>query len=72
MYQDKFNWLEKVTAKTFAIIFHLLGEERFIHYVLSLVKLGESKFNSQDKKQIEYLRNNLEHLNFDNRRSRTS
>ena len=66
MYQDKFNWLEKVAAKTFATIFHLLGEERFIHYVLSLVKLGESKFNSQDKKQIEYLRNNLEYLNFDN------
>ena len=66
MYQNTFNWLEKVTAKTFAIIFHLLGKERFIHYVLSLVELGESKFNPRDRKQIEYLRDNLEHLNFNN------
>ncbi len=62
MYQDKFNWVEKFTSKTFAIIFNLLGEERFINYVFKLVRHGESKLTPSDKKQIEYLRNNLEYL----------
>ena len=61
-YQNKFNWLEKVTSKTFAIIFHLIGEDKFIRYIYKLVRLGESKFTSQDKKNIEYLRDNFEYL----------
>ncbi len=65
MYQGKFNWLEKVTSKTFAIIFNLLGEERFINYVLKLVRYGESRFTPSDKKQIEYLRGNLQYLDLD-------
>ena len=54
-----------MASKTLAIIFHLLGEDRFISYVYKLVRVGEGKFTSQDKKQIEYLRNNLNHLDFD-------
>jgi hypothetical protein len=62
MYQDKFNWLEKFTSKLLAIAFHVLGRERFIAYIYRLVTVGESKFTKLDKKQIEYLRNNLEYL----------
>ena len=65
MYQDKFSWLEKMTSKTLAKVFHLIGHERFISYVYGLVRLGESRFTPQDKKEIEYLRDNLEYLNFD-------
>ena len=65
MYQNKINWLEIRVSKTIAIIFHLLGEDKFISYILKLVSLGENKFTPQDKKQIDYLRSNLEYLDFD-------
>ena len=64
-YQNTLDWLDTMASKTIAIIFHLLGEEKFIRYIYKLVKLGENKFTSQDKKKIEYLRDNVEHLNFD-------
>lgn len=65
VYQNKFNWLEKTASKTLAKVFHLIGYERFNSYVYGLVKVGESKFTTQDKKEIEYLRSNFEYLDFD-------
>ena len=65
MYQDKFNWVEKMASKTLAKAFHLIGQERFISYIYRLVRIGESKFTPQDRKEIEYLKANLEHLHLD-------
>ena len=65
VYQGKINWLEKTTSKMIAIIFHLLGKDEFINYIFKLVRLGENKLTPRDKKQIEYLRDNLEYLDFD-------
>ena len=65
MYQNKFNWLETMASKTLAIIFHLLGNDRFICYMYKLVRLGEDKLTPKDRKTIEYLKANLEHLNLD-------
>jgi hypothetical protein len=62
MYQEKFNWLEKVTSKLLAIAYHVLGRERFIAYINRLVTVGENKLTKSDRKQIEYLRDNLEYL----------
>ena len=64
-HQTTFDWLEKMVSKNLAIVFNVIGSERFFDYILRLVKLGESKFTLQDKKKIEYLRDNLDYLNFD-------
>lgn len=64
-YQASFNWLERYVSKTLVKVFHVLGEKGFYSYIYKLIKLGESKFTPQDKKQIEYLRNNLEYLDLD-------
>lgn len=65
MCQNKLNWLEKMASKTLAKVFHLIGHERFISYVYGLVRLGESRFTPQDRKEIEYLKDNLDYFNFD-------
>ena len=65
MYQNKLNWVEKMASKTLAKVFHLIGHDRFISYIYRLVRRGESKFTPQDRKEIEYLKANLEHLNLD-------
>ena len=64
-HQRSFNWLEKTASKTLAKAFHVLGENRFFDYLYRLIKVGESKFTPQDRKQIEYLQDNIEYLNFD-------
>lgn len=64
-HQATFDWLEKMASKTLAILFYVIGQERFISYIYRLVELGESKFTPQDKKKIEYLRSNSDYLNFD-------
>ncbi|MEM7557144.1 MAG: replication initiation factor domain-containing protein [Cyanobacteria bacterium P01_A01_bin.84] len=64
-HQASFSWLERCASKTLAKAFNILGKERFFNYVYKLIKHGESKFTPQDKKQIEYLRNNVDYLNLD-------
>ena len=65
MHQRSFDWLEKTASKTLAKAFYILGVERFFDYINKLVRIGESKFTSRDRKEIEYLKANLEHLNLD-------
>ena len=65
MHQRSFDWVEKKASKTLAKAFYILGVERFFDYINKLVRIGESKFTPQDRKQIEYLKANLEHLNLD-------
>jgi hypothetical protein len=48
-HQSMFDWLKKYVSKNLAIAFHVLGKDRFISYILKLVKYGETKFTPQEK-----------------------
>jgi hypothetical protein len=65
LHQAKFYWLKRCASKTLAILFYVLGKERFVSYLYRLIEHGESKFTQKDRKLIEYLQNHIEYLDLD-------
>jgi hypothetical protein len=65
LHQAKLYWLKRCVSKTLAVLFQVLGKERFVSYLYQLIEHGESKFTQQDMKLIEYLQNHVEYLDLD-------